>query len=200
MKIPSKCGKYEIFFDDEYYELIKNFAPNGWEAKFTTFTNRPYAITRKTVLIDDVKVRKQYYMHRLIMNVLDHPHFYVDHSNRNPLDNRKCNLRIVTKRENMKNRSSKKNSASKFLGVSYCHSKKGQKKFRTSIQDMELKKGNIHLGYFEDENSAGYAYNIGAEIIHKEFANLNQIEEKKIMNKEEIKQFVLKRIQTATKK
>lgn len=45
-------------------------------------------------------------LHRYIMS-LDNNHIEdmeIDHINRNTLDNRKCNLRIVTKAENLKNR------------------------------------------------------------------------------------------------
>jgi len=33
-----------------------------------------------------------------------------------PLDNRKCNLRIVTPKQNSMNQSSRKNSTSKYIG------------------------------------------------------------------------------------
>ena len=45
----------------------------------------------------------------------------VDHINRNPLDNRRCNLRIVNSRQNMLNRKIKNNTG--FAGVSASNSK-----------------------------------------------------------------------------
>ena len=105
MIIKSKCGKYNILIDKKDYDKVIDFAPNGWEIKYTTNSNNPYVITRKTI----DKVRKQYYLHRLVMDVLDFPSQYVDHININPLDNRTENLRIVNRSQNMKNRTSKKN-------------------------------------------------------------------------------------------
>lgn len=47
---------------------------------------------------------------------------YIDHINNNPLDNRKCNLRIVTPKQNSMNQSSK-NLKSKYIGVHYVKNK-----------------------------------------------------------------------------
>lgn len=187
-------GKYNIHIDKKDYDRVMEFAPNGWEAKFTTGSNKPYAITRKTIN----GKRKQFYLHRVIMDMLDDPTMKVDHINNNPLDNRRKNLRVVTQYQNMKNRSSKKTSACKHLGVSYCNSKRGSKKYRVNIKDENIKKGNIHLGYYYDEESAGYAYNIAAEIIHGEFANLNKINLNDINNIHEIKNDVIDRVEAIT--
>lgn len=46
-------------------------------------------------------------LYRFVMNPL--PGFQVDHINRNPLDNRKCNLRLCTQQDNAKNKSRYKN-------------------------------------------------------------------------------------------
>lgn len=56
-------------------------------------------------------------LHRFIM----HPPkgLQVDHINRNKLDNRRCNLRIVTNQQNHFNRPVNKNNTSGVTGVSY---------------------------------------------------------------------------------
>jgi len=190
----SKCGKYTILVDEEDYQRVMDFAPNGWEAKYTTGSNNPYAITRKTVDVGDKRVRKQYYLHRVVMDVLDTPDVKVDHKLTNTLDNRKGSLRLVTQAQNMKNRTSKKNSASKHLGVAYCTSAKSSKKYRVNIQDFNIKKGNIHLGYYLDEESAGYAYNVAAQLIHGEYANLNKVNMDMVMYADDIKEFVLDKL------
>jgi hypothetical protein len=59
----------------------------------------------------------------------------VDHKNRNPLDNRRCNLRIVNARQNILNRKLKNNSG--FIGV--CVSR-GRKKFY-AIASFRTKEG-----------------------------------------------------------
>lgn len=58
---------------------------------------------------------KQTFMHRLIMGAGEHD--IVDHINGNPLDNRRENLRFVTKSQNAQN-SRKAPSTTGFIGVS----------------------------------------------------------------------------------
>jgi hypothetical protein len=41
------------------------------------------------------------YLHRFLLNAP--AHLEVDHKNRNPLDNRRCNLRLVTRSQNIQN-------------------------------------------------------------------------------------------------
>jgi len=55
------------------------------------------------------------YIHRIIMNCP--PDKQIDHINHNPLDNRRENLRICTRRENALNRGRPKNSSTGFKGV-----------------------------------------------------------------------------------
>ena len=56
-------------------------------------------------------------LHKLL---LDYPEDrVVDHINRNRLDNRRCNLRIVTFSENSKNCNIHKNNTSTVSGVNY---------------------------------------------------------------------------------
>lgn len=58
------------------------------------------------------------YLHRVIVGAAKGQ--YVDHINGNTLDNRKCNLRIVTNQENCQNLlNSRKNNSSGYRGVSF---------------------------------------------------------------------------------
>lgn len=170
IKYSSKGEKLKMLIDDEDYNLIKSFCINPIEGKLTTGSRSPYAITRKSIN----KKRKQFYIHRLVMGVLDNPSIHIDHINGNTIDNRKCNLRIVTGSQNMKNRKSSIGGTSKFLGVYYCSNKRGSKNWRVMIKPTN--DTNIHLGYYYDEELGGYAYNIAAKVIHGEYANLNNID------------------------
>lgn len=62
--------------------------------------------------INSKVTRKIISLHRFIMNVWDEEYDcnsnVIDHINRNPLDNRKSNLRIVSQRENMNNKNDNK--------------------------------------------------------------------------------------------
>jgi hypothetical protein len=90
----------DVLIDDEDCPLL---SPYSWSA--TT----GYAVRRVggTLLS----------MHRQLMRT--GPGLVVDHINGNPLDNRKENLRVVTQRENCRNRGPSKSNRTGHLGVSY---------------------------------------------------------------------------------
>ena len=93
----------------------------------------------------------------------------VDHVNNNKLDNRKENLRIITRKQNSMNRTSAKNSSSKYIGV--CFNKK-HNKWQSYIT---VNKKQIKLGYFENENDAAKARNKATLKYFGEHGNLNII-------------------------
>lgn len=111
------------------------------------------------------KQGKTYYlrMHRLILG-LTNPKIDTDHINHNKLDNRRSNLRICNRAENLRNR--KAHGKSKYLGVFYNHNKYITAQIRANGR-------TIHLGTFDTEEEAAMAYDNAARKYHKEFANLN---------------------------
>ena len=64
---------------------------------------RPKNNTSYVVRTVKVGGRRSIYLHREIMNADAYPHLEVDHINRNGLDNRRENLRLVTHAENAAN-------------------------------------------------------------------------------------------------
>lgn len=95
----------------------------------------------------------------------------VDHENRNTLDDRIENLRPADYSKNNKNRTSNKNSSSKYLGVYFTLHCKA----RNWCARIKGNGAYLHLGYFLTEIEAALMYNKAAVKYHKEFANLNII-------------------------
>lgn len=92
-----------------------------------------------------------------------------DHINFNTLDNRKENLRAVTKIESAQHRRAWSRQGdhekSQFKGVYRVGAR-----WRAVIKDN---KKPIHIGYFLDEEVAARAYDAAAKELHKEYAELN---------------------------
>jgi hypothetical protein len=109
------------------------------------------------------------HMHRLLMNCPNG--FEVDHINRNRLDNRKSNLRIVTRQQNMCNKASYAESSSKYKGVSW-HSKD-----RLWHAQIRVNHKINFIGAYEKEEVAAAAYNYNAQIYFGTYAVLNDVED-----------------------
>lgn len=120
-------------------------------------------VARTIIDLDDVDKVKQYkwtykgdgyvickkmniLLHRFIMNPPDD--MVVDHENRNPLDNRKDNLRVCTQHENIFNTSMKSNNISGTVGVSW-HNKSNKWRAYISINGKQK-----HLGLYDSIEEA----------------------------------------------
>jgi HNH endonuclease len=103
-------------------------------------------------------------MHRLIMKP---PRgLVVDHIDGNGLNNRRCNLRVCTQAQNLRNRAGRI-ATSRFKGVSY--DRRRHKWAACISQDSRT----IHIGHFDDEIEAAFAYDLRAVALAGEFAYLN---------------------------
>jgi hypothetical protein len=103
-----------VLIDIEDYERLKTFA-------FYVVNDET---TQKPVRVVGRSAEKMFYLHRFIMNVSDES-VIIDHINRNPLDNRKNNLRFSTHQKNSRNRQKMPNTSSQYMGV--CFLKRLQK-------------------------------------------------------------------------
>ena len=154
--IKNRRGKiFTVLFDKRDSGLIREYT---WH-----ITKEKYGYVRTTVVNQD-KTKKYLLLHRLILNISDKK-IFIDHKNRNTLDNRRHNLRIATQSENQKNRNA--SGESKFLGV--CRST-GRNKWQATIKANGKYK---MLGRFDEEKEAALAYDKAAKLYHGEFANLN---------------------------
>ena len=148
--------KAEAIIDLEDYEKVKDYK---WG-----LTSYGY-VTRSQVYEGNTEL----YLSRFILFPLKSPLLTIDHKNRNPLDNRKCNLRYATRSQNGINIGPRKNSTSKYKGVGW---NKSHKKWSSSI----MKKGNrTYIAFFDSEEHAAMAYNCMAIKLFGEFAYLNDI-------------------------
>ncbi len=91
------------------------------------------------------------YVHRVIISTRKGQ--IVDHINRNPLDNRKCNLRHVSKYINAANASLHRDKADQSLPIGVTKTKHGKYKARISITGTRLE-----LGVFDTPIEAAEAY------------------------------------------
>lgn len=89
-------------------------------------------------------------MHNLI--VQPPPGLEVDHKNRNGLDNRRENLRIVTPVENQWNKGKKNRASSRFRGVT--------KVMRSWVAYATISSRQVRLGTFRDEVAAAIEHDI----------------------------------------
>lgn len=109
--------------------------------------------------------QKMIYLHRIITDCPDG--FEVDHINGNPLDNRRCNLRVCSQYQNSCNRKPDKRNRSGYKGVR----RRGLK----WVAEITVKGETRFLGSFGKIQAAASAYNRGARKFFKSFANLNPI-------------------------
>jgi len=105
-------------------------------------------------------------LHRILM---DSPvGMDVDHVNGDKIDNRRENLRTVTRQQNVRNNGPRRNGQSRFKGVTF------HKKSRKWAARIVLGGGaNLHLGLFVSEEAAARAYDASASTHFGEHAWLN---------------------------
>jgi len=114
-------------------------------------------------IINDTEQRHYIRLHRYLLGLTDDA-LAVDHINRDKLDCRKENLRIVTAQQNSMNRSVQKNNTSGYVGVYFVNRKQ---KYCVKIG---LNNKNIYLGYTFDPVEGAQMYNVASDILFGEFA------------------------------
>jgi len=103
-------------------------------------------------------------LHRILMNPADN--LQVDHRNRNPLDNRRANLRLCSRSENLFNRPKGKNNKAGFKGV---HFSTRYNCYVAKIQAYGIK---YFLGFYGTAEAAAEAYQEAAIVYHGEFRHV----------------------------
>jgi hypothetical protein len=122
--------------DDVDFTLVE---PYVWHPDVSGYARTQSSLTNRKVV----------YMHRLISGLPQGDRREVDHVNNNKTDNRRSNLRVVTRWGNNQNRGgANKGSTSQYLGVSW-HTV-GKK----WIAQGGLNGQNHYLGLFDTEEEA----------------------------------------------
>lgn len=104
-RINSKTyGVLDVLVDDKDYEQMVSLGK--WNVSVRR--NRPYVQKR-------IKKDKIIELHRFLLNAKKGE--YVDHINKNTLDNRRCNLRICTNAANLRNGKIRPNNTSGYTGI-----------------------------------------------------------------------------------
>lgn len=133
-----------FYFDIEDYDKIKDYCWLEYTHKAKKEGNREYHCLTTTVYPSGGK-RKTLLMTTVIGR------FRYDHINRNPMDNRKENLRPATARQNVLNTSLKRNNTSGFTGVYF--TKKDGKWHATVKIDINGKK-KVIVRQFDNKEEA----------------------------------------------
>ena len=169
-------GKHTIIIDTEDWDKVKE---HRWSIKAGSHDTTPYATTNIPhpdglwrISPYDGKRRRKHtllHMHTLIKNS-SQKKLVVDHINHNGLDNRKENLRTVTRAKNHQNRRPLVGGTSSYKGVCW---HKRDKKWISQIKSAGKK---VWIGAFSCEHQAALAYNKKALELWGEHAFLNEVE------------------------
>lgn len=157
-------GTGEYFtIDTKDYDLIKDYSWHKLSEGYIAATK----------VID--KKQESFLVHRLILGSVGYS-VKTDHRNGNVLDNRRCNLRVCTNAENLRNSKPRKvyngrRTSSQYKGVFY---RKDTNEWEVAICVDSVQ---ISIGSFKKEIEAAKAYNREAIKLHGLFARLNVIEE-----------------------
>lgn len=103
---------YTFIVDKEDYERVSGLKWNAFHGKARN-SKEPYI--RVATTVRDCKGKRNIYIGRFILGVTN-PNIFVDHINKDTLDNRRCNLRTCNPRESSRNRKLAISSV-KFSGV-----------------------------------------------------------------------------------
>lgn len=142
--------------DDEPIALAYSwrYDKDGYVVRGVRKKGKPYTLVR---------------FHRAVLENIgyDLTNSVVDHINGVRHDNRKCNLRVCSQKENMRNRRTTNQAG--YKGVYW------NKKLHCWTARIRVDGRTLYLGSFPSPREAAYCYNMAASQLHGEFAELNEL-------------------------
>jgi hypothetical protein len=145
------CGGVKYLIDESDIHFLNEYS---WRPQ-----NRFNYLNARTPMINTV--RKGVSLHRLIMG--DPAGCLVDHINRDPCDNRRCNLRKVTRSQNAMNKKTDVRSLSKLKGVRY--------RYGSYSVEIRIAGKKTHIGCFSTKEEAFTEYQKASFLHHGEYGN-----------------------------
>lgn len=152
--VNNKHGQHIIKLDDK--DLVALIDKNI-RVSCNKTTRRPQA-----VLITEKGDKNGKILSRILLS--PPKNMVVDHINRNPLDNRRSNLRVCTQRQNTRNKTKQRNNTSGIPSVEW---QKDANMWRVRLKYLGNK---VHIGYFKNKSEAGYVRDQAIIQLHGEFA------------------------------
>ncbi|MCA0358711.1 MAG: HNH endonuclease [Proteobacteria bacterium] len=153
MKITLNCGS-EMLIDAEDYQKVSHLSLRYVRSRYSHGSVRGY----------DKQLGKSVAVHRVIMAAPKGVE--VDHINRNPLDNRRQNLRLCDRQQNTRNRTYTK-ASDLPKGV---FRRRKDRSYRAMIT---IDGKQVALGSYDSPIQAALAYDHAAQKHFGEFARLN---------------------------
>lgn len=138
---------YDILVDEQDYDILSR---HRWNVD-----KHGYAVTSMS--------SKNMYMHRMVFGTVPQKHV-VDHVNRNKLDNRRENLRMATRADNLLN------SRNGVANVDYVGVRANGRKYAAYTG---IKGKNVYIGTADTAEDAAKLRDAFAYTLHGEFIYLN---------------------------
>lgn len=168
-----KYGTKECLIDIEDIDKVKDFY---WNTKPDN-GQRWYVYSHNRFKREKAAIR----LHRFITKCPKE--LQVDHINHNTLDNRKCNLNIVSHSENMQNKLIAKNNTSGITGVNW------HKKDKKWVATIGINGRKIRLGSFADLEDAKRA-RLTAEEVHFKYKQKIKLLDADVLKVEDVKKIL----------
>lgn len=163
------CSKNKFEIDGELLRIIttKGETILADAADYDILSKHTWCISKTGYPVTRTN-QKTVKLHRILLNLTD-PAIIADHRNRNPLDNRRCNLRVCTQKENARNKSGKNG----YIGIRITPNNR----YEVRITDNYK---SIHIGNYRTLEEAIEVRRMAERKYHGEFGSLTSMEKEKL--------------------